>query len=279
MKKRVAAALSASAFALAATRALRRARLSEALNNWQSIVIVTVAFVVPVNAFLLFFSYLPNRTTAAVSPEDTAPKTTLESAGPTTAIPRLPPGYSVDQVAAPSDIVLHRSGDWSIVALTRSDGTDVAYFNRYAAPEEIRRAAEEDLGLAVPQASHPIENKEIIRNMSIVWVTLCLMGLSLVGSVATLVIALRALEKVNRSERAGDEWLEILRREQQQRLKLRDERLQWGGGRAVDVLLEEWERQRSESEDGLRKKPPQEGEREAAEQALERALDSIHRFA
>ena len=245
MKKRVAAALSASAFALA-IRALRRARLSEALNKWQTVVIVTVAFVVPVNAFLLFFSYLPNRTTAAVSPEDTAPKTTLESAGPTTAIPRLPPGYSVDQVAAPSDIVLHRSGDWSIVALTRSDGTVVAYFNRYAAPEEIRRAAEEDLGLAVPQASHPIENKEIIRNMSIVWVTLCLMGLSLVGSVATLVIALRALEKVNRSKRAGDKQLEILR-EEREHLKLMDEGLPWSGGRAVDLLLEELERQRSKS--------------------------------
>jgi len=131
----------------------------------------------------------------------------------------------------------------------------------------------------VRQASHPIENKESISNMSIMWVTLFLVGLSLVVSVATLLIALRALEKVNRSERVGDEWLEILR-EQQQRLKLRDERLQGGGGRAVDVLLEEWERQRSKSEDGLRKKPPQEeGEREAAEQALERALDSIHRVA
>src|SRR3712207_635469 len=114
--------------------------------------------------------------------------------------------------------------------------------------------------------------------MSSMWVTLVLVGLSLVVSVATLFIALRALEKVDRSERVGDEWLEVLR-EQQQRLKLRDERLQGGGGRAVDVLLEEWERQRSESEDGLREKPPQEGEREAAEQALERALDSIQRVA
>src|SRR3712207_7293599 len=86
----------------------------------------------------------------------------------------------------------------------------------------MRRAAEEDLRRAVRQASHPIENKESIRNMSIVWVTLFLVGLSLVVSVATLLIALRALEKVNRSERAGDERLEILR-EQQQRLKLTDE--------------------------------------------------------
>ncbi len=277
MKKRVAAAMSASAFALA-TLAQTKARLSSALNRWQTVVVVTVVFVVPVNAFLFFFSYLPNTTTAAVSPEETAPKTTFESMDPTTTLPRLPPGYSVDQVAAPSDIVLQRSGHWSIIALSRSDGTVVAHFSGFAAPEEMRRAAEEDLRRAVPQASHPIENKESIRNMSIMWVTLFLVGLSLVVSVATLLIALRALEKVDRSERVGDEWLEILR-EQQQRLKLRDERLQWGGGRAVDVLLEEWERQRSESEDGLREKPPQEGEREAAEQALERALDSIHRVA
>ena len=278
MKKRVAAALSASAFALA-TLAPTRPRLSSALNSWQTVVVVTVVFVVPVNAFLFFFSYLPNTTTAAVSPEETAPKSTFESMDPTTTLPRLPPGYSLDQVAAPSDIVLQRSGHWSIIALSRSDGTVVAHFSGFVAPKEMRRAAEEDLRRAVPQASHPIENKESIRNMSIVWVTLFLGGLSLVVSVATLLIALRALEKVNRSERAGDEWLEILR-EQQQRLKLTDKRLQWGGGRAVDVLLEEWERQRSESEDGLREKPPQEeGQREAAEQALERALDSIHRVA
>jgi hypothetical protein len=278
MKKRVAAAaLSASAFALA-TLAPTRPRLSSALNRWQTVVVVTVVFVVPVNAFLFFFSYLPNTTTAAVSPEETAPKSTFESMDPTTTLPRLPPGYSVDQVAAPSDIVLQRSGDWSIIALSRSDGTVVAHFSGFVAPKEMRRAAEEDLRRAVPQASHPIENKESIRNMSIMWVTLFLGGLSLVVSVATLLIALRALEKVNRSERAGDGWLEVLR-EQQQRLKLTDERLQGDGGRAVDVLLEEWERQRSESEDGLREKPPQEGEREAAEQALERALDSIHRVA
>ncbi len=240
MKKRAAAALSASAIALAIWE-LTRARLSEALKKWQTVVIVTVAFVVPVNTFLFFFSYLPNRTTAAVSPKDTAPKTTRQSAGPTTAIPRLPPGYGLDLVAAPSDIVLHRSGDWSIVALTRSDGTVVAHFNRFAAPEEIRRAAEEDLGLAVPQASHPIENKEIIRNMSIVWATLCLAGLSLVGSVATLLIALRAMEKVNRLERASDERQEILElreqlRDQQKRLKLMEEGIPRGGGRAVDLF-------------------------------------------
>ena len=173
MKKRVAAALSASAFALA-TLAQTKARLSSALNRWQTVVVVTVVFVVPVNAFLFFFSYLPNTTTAAVSPEETAPKTTPESTGPTTTLPRLPPGYSVDQVAAPSDIVLQRSGHRSIIALSRSDGTVVAHFSGFAAPEEIRRAAEEDLRRAVPQASHPIENKESIRNMSIMWVTLFL---------------------------------------------------------------------------------------------------------
>jgi hypothetical protein len=217
-----------------------KARLSNALNRWnrwQTVVIVTLGFVVPANAFLFFFSYLPNRTTAAVSSEDTAPKTILESIGSTTAIPRLPPGYSLGQVAAPSDMVLHRSGEWSIIALSRSDGTVVARFSRFAAPEEIRRAAEEDLRQAVPQASHLIENKESIRNMSIVWITLSLVGLSLVASVATLLIALRALEKGNRSERAGDKQLVIL---------------PWGGGRAVDLLLEELERRRSESEDGLK---------------------------
>ncbi len=99
---------------------------------------------------------------------------------------------------------------------------------------------------AVPQASQPIENKESIRNMSIVWVTLWLVGLSLVVSVATLLIALRALEKVNRSERAGDEQLAILR-EEQEHLKLKDEGLPGSGGRAVDLLLEELERRRSEN--------------------------------
>src|SRR3712207_6276245 len=258
MKKRVAALL-ASAFALA-TLAPTRPRLSSALNNWRTVVIITVAFVVPVNAFLFFFSYLPNRTTAAASPKDTPPKTTLESAGPSTAIPRLPPGYGLDLIAAPSDIVLHRSGDRSIVALTRSDGTVVAYFNRFAAPEEIRRAAEEDLGLAVLQASHPIENKEVIRNMSIMWVTLFLVGLSLVVSVATLLIALRALEKVNeinnRSERASDERLEILElrkqlRDQQERLKLVKDGTPRGGGRAVDLF-------RTKARGGPLKKPSRE---------------------
>src|SRR3712207_8593004 len=88
MKKRVAAAMSASAFALA-TLAQTKARLSSALNRWQTVVVVTVVFVVPVNAFLFFFSYLPNTTTAPVSPEDTAPKTTFESMDPTTTLLRL----------------------------------------------------------------------------------------------------------------------------------------------------------------------------------------------
>src|SRR5215217_4707354 len=170
MKKRV-AALSASAFALA-TRAQMKARLSSALNRWQTVVVVTVVFVVPVNAFLFFFSYLPNTTTAAVSPEETAPKSTFESMDPTTTLPRLPPGYSLDLVAAPSDTVLQRSGHWSIIALSRSDGTVVARFSGFVAPEEMRRAAEEVLRRAVRQASHPIDNKESISNNSIMWVTL-----------------------------------------------------------------------------------------------------------
>jgi hypothetical protein len=48
--------------------------------------------------------------------------------------PVLPPGYRLDIV-----------GDPCVVVLRREDGTVVARFSDHAAPEEIRRAAEEDL--------------------------------------------------------------------------------------------------------------------------------------
>ena len=47
--------------------------------------------------------------------------------------PVLPPGYSLDLV-----------GDPCVVVLRREDGTVVARFSDHAAPEEIRRAADED---------------------------------------------------------------------------------------------------------------------------------------
>jgi hypothetical protein len=72
--------------------------------------------------------------------------------------------------------------------------------------------------------------------MSLEWVAICLVGGSLTVSTVTLFIAWRVLRSTRRSERAGDERLEILR-EQQQRLKL------WGEERRL--LLEELERQRS----------------------------------
>jgi predicted nuclease with TOPRIM domain len=72
--------------------------------------------------------------------------------------------------------------------------------------------------------------------MSLEWVTFYLVVSSLVFSVVTLAIASGVLRSTRRSERAGDERLEILR-EQQQRLKL------WGEERRL--LLEELARQRS----------------------------------
>jgi hypothetical protein len=72
--------------------------------------------------------------------------------------------------------------------------------------------------------------------MSLEWVAICLAGGSLTVSTATLFIVWRVLRSTHRSERAGDERLEILR-EQQVRLKL------WGEERRL--LLEELERQRS----------------------------------
>jgi hypothetical protein len=69
------------------------------------------------------------------------------------------------------------------------------------------------------------------------WVFACLAVGSLLASVAALVVALRILQSVHRSELSGEERLEILR-EQQQRLEfMREERR---------LLLEEIERLRSE---------------------------------
>jgi pyruvate/2-oxoglutarate dehydrogenase complex dihydrolipoamide acyltransferase (E2) component len=92
--------------------------------------------------------------------------------------------------------------------------------------------------------------------MSIVWVALCLAGLSLVLSSATLLIVWRLSQSAHRSERAGEERLEILREQQQRLAFMREERR---------LLLEELRSQRAESEDALREEPlreeppPQEG--------------------
>jgi type II secretory pathway component PulJ len=72
--------------------------------------------------------------------------------------------------------------------------------------------------------------------MSLEWVAISLVGLSLALSAATLLIAWELLESTHRSERAGEERLEVLR-EQQERLKFMDEERR--------LLLEELERQRS----------------------------------
>ncbi len=125
---------------------------------------------------------------------------------------------------------------------------------------------------------------------SIVWVALCLAGGSLVLSTVTLLVAWRVLQSAHRSERAGQERLEILReqqerlefmreerrlsleevqrqhmREQQERLEfMREERR---------LSLEELERQRSGSEERLKEKPPQGGGegKEVVEQSAERS--------
>jgi hypothetical protein len=74
--------------------------------------------------------------------------------------------------------------------------------------------------------------------MSIEWVAICLVvgGSLALSSAATLIIAWRLLRTTQRSERAGEERLEILR-EQQQRLKFMSEERR--------LLVEELERQRS----------------------------------
>jgi len=46
---------------------------------------------------------------------------------------RLPPGYTLDLL-----------GDPCVIVLRRVDGTVAACFTKHVAPEEIRRAAEED---------------------------------------------------------------------------------------------------------------------------------------
>lgn len=68
------------------------------------------------------------------------------------------------------------------------------------------------------------------------WVFVCLVVGSLLASVAVLIVALRILQSVHRSEISGEERLEILR-EQQQRLEFMHEERR--------LLLEEIERQRS----------------------------------
>jgi pyruvate/2-oxoglutarate dehydrogenase complex dihydrolipoamide acyltransferase (E2) component len=131
---------------------------------------------------------------------------------------------------------------------------------------------------------------------SIVWIALCLAGGSLVLSTTTLLIAWRVLQSVHRSERAGEERLEILR-EQQERLEfMREERrlsleelerqhMREQQERLAVIrgirgerrrALEELERQRSGSEERLKEKPAQEGgEEEVVEQPAERSPRQI----
>jgi pyruvate/2-oxoglutarate dehydrogenase complex dihydrolipoamide acyltransferase (E2) component len=131
-------------------------------------------------------------------------------------------------------------------------------------------------------------------SISIVWVALCLAGGSLVLSTVTLLIALRVWQSAYRSERAGEERLEILR-EQQERLEfMREERrlaleelerqhMREQQERLAEIrgirgerrrLLEELQRQRSGSEERLKEKPTQEGGEgeEVVEQPAERSL-------
>jgi pyruvate/2-oxoglutarate dehydrogenase complex dihydrolipoamide acyltransferase (E2) component len=130
-------------------------------------------------------------------------------------------------------------------------------------------------------------------SISIVWVALCLAGGSLVLSTVTLLVAWRVLQSAHRSERAGQERLEILR-EQQERLEfMREERrlsleevqrqhMREQQERLAVIrgirgerrrLLEELQRQRSGSEERLKEKPPQGGGegKEVVEQSAERS--------
>ncbi len=66
----------------------------------------------------------------------------------------------------------------------------------------------------------------------------------LLTSIATLIVAWRILRAVRRSERAGDERLEILREQQQRLAFLNEERRQ---------LLQELERQRQEVDEQRRR--------------------------
>jgi pyruvate/2-oxoglutarate dehydrogenase complex dihydrolipoamide acyltransferase (E2) component len=96
--------------------------------------------------------------------------------------------------------------------------------------------------------------------VGIEWVTLCLAGLSLVLSSATLLIVWRLVRSARRSERAGEERLEILRDQQERLAFMRDER---------QLLLEELQRQLPESEDLPREKPHLQEEAGAGEQVVE----------
>jgi hypothetical protein len=76
-----------------------------------------------------------------------------------------------------------------------------------------------------------------------VWITVgvVLAGGSLLATIATLIVAWLILGAVRRSERAGDERLEILRDQQQRLAFLNEERLQLLRAleRALDLLGEE----------------------------------------
>jgi hypothetical protein len=77
----------------------------------------------------------------------------------------------------------------------------------------------------------------------IVWLAVILAGASLVVSVAVLFIGWRILRSTHRSERAGNERLEILR-ENQERLKL--------SAQERNVLQQEVERLRSSMDEANR---------------------------
>jgi pyruvate/2-oxoglutarate dehydrogenase complex dihydrolipoamide acyltransferase (E2) component len=111
---------------------------------------------------------------------------------------------------------------------------------------------------------HYERNEEGIWRMSIMWVALCLAGLSLALSTAILIIVWRLLRSDRRSERAGEERLEILREQQERLAFMREER---------QLLLEELQRQHPESEDLLRGKPPLQEEAGAGEQVVEQAAE------
>ncbi len=96
------------------------------------------------------------------------------------------------------------------------------------------------------------------------WIAVALAGGSLIVSVTILSVVLAVLRTTRRTEWAGEERLEILREQQQRLAFMREER---------QLLLEELQRQRSESDERLKEKPLQEGGEgeEVVEQPAERS--------